>query len=79
MKGFRSIFIALVIVAVFCCTGTLLAQTVQGVVTGTVVDSSGAVIPNCDLKLTNDGTAVSQTEKSRPDGSFRFPLVPPGT
>ena len=32
----------------------LRAQTVQGVVTGTVLDSSGAVIPNSELKLTNE-------------------------
>src|SRR5689334_3403064 len=55
------------------------AQSVQGVVTGTVVDSSGAVVPAADLTLTNDGTGVSQVEKTGTDGNFRFGLVPPGT
>lgn len=55
------------------------AQTVQGVVTGSVADSSGAVIPRADLTLTNDGTGVAQHELSRSDGDFRFGLVPPGT
>jgi len=55
------------------------AQTVQGVVTGTVADSSGAVITNAALTLTNDGTGVSQQDTSETNGSFRFGLVPPGT
>ena len=55
------------------------AQTVQGVVTGVVVDASGAAIPNVELTLTNDGTGVSQQEKSGTEGAYRFGLVPPGT
>ena len=64
---------------IFVFAGGLQAQTVQGVVTGTVVDSSGAVVPKADLTLTNDGTGVSQKETSANDGSFRYGLVPPGT
>ncbi|HKW97486.1 MAG TPA: TonB-dependent receptor [Bryobacteraceae bacterium] len=59
--------------------GAAEAQTVQGVVTGSVVDTSGAVVPAADLTLTNDGTGVAQTEKTGNDGGFRFGLVPPGT
>ena len=55
------------------------AQTVQGVVTGSVTDSSGALIPGADLTLVNDGTLVSQQEKSGTSGVYRFGLVPPGT
>ena len=54
------------------------AQTAQGVVTGTVMDSSGAVIPDAVLTLTNAGTGVSQEEKSANNGAYRFGLVPPG-
>jgi hypothetical protein len=72
-------------VAVYCAllalafTGGAEAQTVQGVVTGTVTDVSGAVIPSADLTLTNDGTLVEQHEKSLTAGEYRFGLVPPGT
>ncbi|MGC2657353.1 MAG: TonB-dependent receptor [Bryobacteraceae bacterium] len=59
--------------------GSMEAQSVQGVVTGAVTDSSGAVVPGAALTLTNDGTGVSQTEKSLTNGDFRFGLVPPGT
>jgi hypothetical protein len=71
--------------AMFCVllalifTGSAEAQSVQGVVTGSVADSSGAVVPSVALQLTNDETGVSQQETSGTDGSFRFGLVPAGT
>ena len=46
---------------------------------GVVTDPTGASIPNAQLVLTNEGTAVSQKSKSGSDGSYRFSLVPPGT
>ena len=70
---------------VFCAVLALLlagsaqAQTVQGVVEGVVSDASGAVIPAADLTLTNEGTGVSQNQKSLTNGDYRFGLVPPGT
>src|ERR1051326_8449333 len=79
MKEHSLIVAVFLLVGLFCTSATLDAQTVQGVVTGTVVDSTGAVIPAAALTLTNDGTGVSQEEKTNQDGSFRFPLVPPGT
>ncbi len=54
------------------------AQTVQGVVTGTIFDTSGAVVPNADVTLTNVGTNIAQSAKSGSDGQYRFSLVPPG-
>src|SRR5260370_14073904 len=55
------------------------AQTVQGVVVGTIFDSTGAVLTGADVKLTNVGTSISQNVKSGSDGAYRFSLVPPGT
>ena len=54
------------------------SQTVQGVVTGTVTDPTGAVLPKAAVTLTNSGTNLTQTTTTAQDGSFRFPLVPPG-
>jgi hypothetical protein len=54
------------------------AQTVQGVVTGTVYDASGAGVPKASVTLTNVGTSVTQTAASSTDGGYRFSLVPPG-
>jgi hypothetical protein len=55
------------------------AQTVQGVVTGTIFDSTGAVLTGVNVTLTNNGTAIVQSVKSGSDGLYRFSLVPPGT
>jgi hypothetical protein len=54
------------------------AQTVQGVVTGTIFDASNAAIPAADITLINVGTSISQTTKGSADGAYRFALVPPG-
>lgn len=54
------------------------AQTVQGVVVGTIFDSTGAVLPGADVTLTNVGTNITQNMKSGSDGGYRFSLVPPG-
>ncbi|HKW56536.1 MAG TPA: TonB-dependent receptor [Candidatus Acidoferrum sp.] len=55
------------------------AQTVQGVITGTITDPTGAAVPGATVTITNVGTSISQTTKTGSDGSYRFPLVPPGT
>ena len=54
------------------------AQTVQGVVTGTIFDASGAAVPKASITLTNVGTSVGQSAVSSTDGGYRFSLVPPG-
>ncbi len=55
------------------------AQTVQGVVTGIVTDPTGAAIPSAQVTLVNQGTQIVQNATAGSDGSYRFPLVPPGT
>jgi len=57
----------------------LTAQTAQGVITGTVFDQSGAVVPKATVTITNQGTGISQTDTTGNDGLYRFPLVPLGT
>src|SRR5437588_10751998 len=59
--------------------GAVWSQTVQGVITGTVTDPTGAVVPNATVAITNVGTHIPQTTTTGSDGSYRFPLVPPGT
>jgi hypothetical protein len=57
----------------------LTAQSVQGVVTGNITDVTGAVVPAAEVLLLNQGTKVQQTTKTENNGTYRFPLVPPGT
>jgi len=64
---------------VFAASGVAWSQTVQGVITGTVTDPTGAVVPGATVTITNIGTNASQAITTGSDGSYRFPLVPPGS
>jgi len=55
------------------------AQQATAVITGTVKDSSGAVISGAQVTLTNTSTNVSRTAKTSKDGDYLFTLVPIGT
>lgn len=48
-------------------------------VTGTVTDSTGAVVPNAKVVLTNTATGVSRTVTTNSVGAYRFPNVGIGT
>jgi hypothetical protein len=54
------------------------AQTGLGTVRGTVLDATGAVIPNAKVTLTNTGTGVTQTGESNSAGLYHFGSVPIG-
>jgi hypothetical protein len=52
---------------------------ITGTVTGTVADSSGAVIPGATVTLTNEASKDVRTTVSDSAGYFAFPGVLPGT
>jgi outer membrane receptor protein involved in Fe transport len=54
------------------------AQTSSGVISGRVVDPSGAVVPGALVQLLEQQTHVAVTTKVLPDGNFVFPVVQPG-
>ena len=57
----------------------LLAQNISGTVTGTVRDSSGAVIPNAGVTITNaDQNTVVYRGKSNAAGQYTAPFLPVG-
>ncbi|MGH9351691.1 MAG: carboxypeptidase regulatory-like domain-containing protein, partial [Terriglobia bacterium] len=71
------VFVALV--AVVCVFPPLaLGQAVNGSVVGTVIDPSGAVVPQARVTITNVGTTVSQTARTDASGYYSFPDLPPG-
>jgi hypothetical protein len=54
------------------------AQTATATLAGTILDDSGAVIPDVALTLVNVDTAVERRTTTNRDGSFTFPFLPPG-
>lgn len=55
------------------------AQSVTSAqVTGQVTDSSGAVVPQASITITNVDTAASRKVESNATGAYIIPLLPPG-
>ncbi len=68
--------------AVPCLLGWLLcasldAQTFQAQVTGTVTDSSGAVVPGAQIIATNTATAATYSTTTNDTGVYHLPYLPP--
>jgi hypothetical protein len=59
--------------------GGALAQGTASRVTGSVVDASGAIIPDAAVTLTNEGTKVSLTTQTTSTGDYVFDSVQIGT
>ena len=56
----------------------LLAQSELATLTGSVADSSGGVIANAEVTVTNQGTNISSTGKSNENGRYVVPSLKPG-
>ena len=63
----------------FAFTGRVSAQSlIAGDINGTVVDPSGAAVPDADVTLKSLDTGAVSTGKSTSEGYFRFSLLKPG-
>src|SRR5579872_301415 len=72
-------FFALLTMAAMFVSGVALAQSnTQGAISGTITDSSNAVLPNVTvlLKSLDKGFVTSTTTSS--SGGYSFPLIDPG-
>ena len=68
----------LTLVLLICPSGTLMAQSVDTGILGTVLDGTGAVIPGVDVTVTNAATGVAQTIVTSPTGTFEIRYLVPG-
>ena len=66
--------------AAICLTGAdpASAQAVSGILTGTVVDSSGAGVPGATVNVKEVSTGAVRTAASGEAGLFRIPALNPG-
>src|SRR5437867_10499062 len=62
----------------FLLTYHALAQTVTGTITGTAVDSTGAVMVGAKVALTDEATGVERQTATGDEGSFVVVGLPPG-
>jgi hypothetical protein len=64
--------IGLVLAALFCAW-SLFGQSATGTISGTVTDSSGAVIPKAKVELTDQATGSKRETVANSAGVFNFP------
>ena len=74
----RRLFV-LTAVAILGASAPAFAQFETATVVGTVRDSSGAVVPDAKVTLTNTQTGVSAERQSDANGNFEFFTVRIGT
>src|SRR5690348_15793383 len=77
-RSTASTWVFLLAVFFLFATCTVFGQGNLGAITGTVQDSSGAVVPDLPLTITNVETGVRWTATTSSAGYYRVPL-PPGT
>ena len=57
---------------------TLHAQTATGQITGTVTDTSGAIMPKVKVTVTNQETGLTRESTTNDLGAYTVPLLPVG-
>jgi hypothetical protein len=75
----RFCFLALQACVVMLFTlGSAHAQTTAGLITGTITDQSGAVVPEAQIELTNQATGVQRKAITDSNGHYTVPELQPG-
>ncbi|MGH9841060.1 MAG: carboxypeptidase regulatory-like domain-containing protein [Blastocatellia bacterium] len=59
-------------------SASVVAQGIRATVTGRVTDSSGAVVPNATVTITNTGTNETRKVQTSDEGEYTIPQLPPG-
>jgi hypothetical protein len=75
----RTFLRALALVMGLVVPALLPAQTTSGRMLGRVTDSSGAIIGNVKVTITNQGTSISRSVLTNDTGDYNFVEVVPGT
>ena len=71
-------YVTTILLSIVFCAVAVTAQVTGGAVTGSVVDTNGAVIPNANVKLTDKARGQEFTAQTTNAGSYLFPNVPVG-
>jgi hypothetical protein len=77
-RSYLATIVFLVLTLAAGLASTTIAQNINGTILGTVKDSSGAVLPNATVTLTNAETNAQVVVKAEANGEFTAPGLPPG-
>ncbi len=75
--GVRAAWVAVLCLLLFAIQPAS-AQTSKGILTGVVRDSSGAVVANADVTVTNEATSETRAAKTNSTGTYRVEAINPG-
>lgn len=81
MKGLTCLRVFTGILAILLLGSGLLlhAQYTEGTIAGTVIDPTGAAVPNAKITVTNQETGQARELETDAVGYYRVPYLPPGT
>src|SRR5689334_16974397 len=77
MSSHVAVIRTVVLLMVFC-QAALFGQSERGTISGSVTDSTGAVIPSAKVTVTNPSTASSITTVTTETGDYTVPALSPG-
>jgi len=79
MKNLKLFMLAVfAMVSIVFVTASMAQTNTTGSVDGTVVDTTGAVVPNVAVTIAGPNLISPQTVTSNSDGNYRFLQIPPG-
>jgi hypothetical protein len=70
--------VVLAVLGMALCGSLALAQ-ITATIVGTVTDSSGGVVPNANVTVTNEGTGLKRVVRSNEHGIYVVPSLPVGS
>src|SRR5215470_13841523 len=71
-------FLPALLIALATLSSPLFAQVKSSAITGTVADSSGAVLPGAKVTVTETGTSTVNTTQTNEVGQYNVPYLPLG-
>jgi len=77
-RGVTLLFFCLLLCVSFFSPNSSAQSSSTGLVTGTVTDPTGAVVPNATVTIQQAGTNATQVQTTDASGRFVFASVPPG-
>ena len=73
----RIVALSAALMLLFFAPSSGVAQTSFGTITGIIRDSSGAVLPDATITVTNEQTGLSRQATTDANGAYTVPSLPP--